>query len=226
MRQITPFIRSLALLLLCGCSESDSLIIDETKGIEYSTGDIYIDKYGNQGIVCHVSPKKIMIVSSDEAYLSWGPLDVKVTPYDSLKAYYDHSDDFEYYNLAVLSCALTLGIDQFPAMKWCNDKNNGEKNPSGASWHLPNRVELTALRNFDYYCPNMGFDPQNKYYWTCIEDIRGCSSYGLSTDNFVPQDRAMPLNLTGETLSNKDLWTKRNKYYVRAVKYIYYETYH
>lgn len=210
--------------LLCGCDKSDDIIIDETHGVPYQLGDLYIDEYGNEGIVCRTQDKyrhkMIMVVSSDEGYASWGPLDQQVSPYDTLKAHYS-SRYFEYYGIAILQCAKSYGIEKFPALKWCNDKNHGEKYPKGTSWHLPTDDELACINVI--FGDDESVDLNNKYYWTCIEDISGCSDYGISNDNFLPKDRAMPLNLNGETLGNKDLWVKRNKYYVRAVKYIYYE---
>lgn len=224
MRLLVITLGIILLNLLCGCDKSDEIILDETHGITYELGDLYTDEYGNEGIVCRTQDKykhkMIMVVSSDEAYMSWGPLDQQVSPYDTLKAYYS-SRYFEYYGIAILQCAKSLGIENFPALKWCNDKNHGEKYPSGTSWHLPTNEELECINIISWYEDSV--DLNNKYYWTCIEDISGCSDFGVSNMNFRPKDRAMPLNLNGDTFSNKDLWVKRNKYYVRAVKYIYYE---
>lgn len=220
----TLLIVSITLLgFFCACDESDKIILDETHGITYKLGDLYIDEYGNEGFVCKTPDeyhKMIMIVSSDEGYASWGPLDLQVSPYDTLETYYS-SQYFEYYGISILQRAKSYGIEKFPALKWCNDKNHGEKYPTGTSWHLPTDAELACISVISWY--DKSIDLYNKYYWTCIEDISGCSDYGTSIRNFLPKDRAMPLNLNGETLGNKDLWVKRNKYYVRAVKYIYYE---
>lgn len=225
MKQKTLFMGMLSVILLFfSCTEADNLILDATDGQTYFKGDVYTDKYGNQGIVCTTfeTDNTIMIVSLDEALLAWGPLDMKVSPYDSISIFHGSGFyDSEYYNLAVLRSAMIMGIEQFPALKWCNDKNHGEKFPSATSWHLPNLKEFYRIKSAVKYLPDI--DISNKYYWTCLEDLKGCSDYGLSTENYLPKDRAMPLNLQIQTFSNKDLWNKRNKYYVRAVKYIYYE---
>lgn len=208
---------ALCICCLYSCEdESDKVIIDETQGIEYEIGDEYIDKYGNRGTVCkkkeYAHSKSIMVVSADEVLASWGPLDLKVAPYDSLRLY---SMDHEDIGIAMLQCARALGIEKFPAQKWCDDKNHGEKFVSGSSWHLPTNGEV------EYFFGR--FNTESKYYWSCIEDIQGCDGSTVINGNYLPKDRAMPVNLDGDSFKNKDLWVKRNKYYVRAVKYIYYE---
>lgn len=225
MKKFFLYITTILLCLLNGCDESDKIILDETQGVDYQLGDLYVDEHGNKGIVCRIQgrlskQKIVMIVSMDEGYESWGPLNQQVAPYDSLSTSYKKSH-FDNYGIAILRCAISLGLEKYPALKWCDDKNHGEKYPTGSSWHLPTDEELECISVIASYGESV--DLHNKYYWTCVEDIKGSSDYGASNANYLPKDRAMPLNLNGDTFSNKDLWIKRNKYYVRAVKYLYYE---
>ena len=224
MRYILVTLCLSILFCLCGCDESDKVIVDETQGVEYEIGDLYIDKYGNKGYICRKdkgsSYESIMVVSADEGFTSWGPLNLRVAPYDTLKSY-SMSTFFEYFGIAMLHCAKTLGIENFPAQKWCDDKNHGYKYPSGTSWHLPTPSEIECFSSISGIDSLLGLN--NKYYWSCVEDITGCDGFIIPNENYLPKDRALPVNLEGETFRNKDLWVKRNKYYVRAVKYIYYE---
>ena len=226
MRYLLVTLSLSVIFCLCCCEEeSDKVIVDETHGVEYEVGDLYIDKYGNTGYICNKksvsSYESIMIVSADEGFTSWGPLDLKVAPNDTLYKPYSMSIFSDYYGIAVLHLAKTLGIEKFPAQKWCDDKNQGDKYTSGTSWHLPTPNEIECFNSIS------GIDSllrsNNKYYWSCIEDIKGCDGLIIPDETYLPKDRAVPVNLEGETFKNKDLWVKRNKYYVRAVTYIYYE---
>ena len=224
MRYLTATLCLSVLFCLYGCDKSDDLIVDETQGVEYEVGDLFIDKYGNKGYVCKkkkgTSYEYIMVVSADEGYTSWGLLDLKVAPYDTLKSN-SMSLLFDFFGIAMLHCTKSIGIEKFPAQKWCDDKNYGDKYPSGASWHLPTASEIECFKSISDIDSLLGVN--NKYYWSCIEDIKGCDGFIIPNENYLPKDRAMPVNLDGETTRNKDLWVKRNKYYVRAVKYIYYK---
>ena len=149
MKKIFLYITAILLCLIYGCDKSDKIILDETQGVDYQLGDLYVDEHGNEGIVCRIqghskNQKIVMIVSLDEGYESWGPLNQQVAPYDSLRSIYAISN-FDGYGIAILRYAIGLGLEQFPALKWCNDKNHGEKYPTGSSWHLPTKEELECI---------------------------------------------------------------------------------
>ena len=62
----------------------------------------------------------------------------------------------------------------------------------------------------------------DNYYWTCVEDIDGYITVDNQAIGYDQENRAVLSSPTIYTFSNKDRWIKKNKYHVRAIKYIYY----
>ena len=207
--------------------ESNNICTDE-RTEEYELYDYYIDKYGNEGIVAYVSnsphTKFAIAISADESFESWGPMGLCL--YKAEKP----SDEAEIpeYGVAMHQIMKSIGIEKFPAQKWC-DKKNGEENvPRAGSWRLPTKRELiliarqtelnSALNNIDGTPINT-----DNMYWTCVEDIDGYIRIDDAESDYDPENRAVVINFEKEAYGNKDRWIKKNKYYVRAIKYIYYE---
>ena len=62
-----------------------------------------------------------------------------------------------------------------------------------------------------------------KLYWTCTEDyIDYIIIQDLETD-YDPENRAVITSCLNATFGTKDRWIKKNKHYVRAIKYVYYK---
>ena len=64
---------------------------------------------------------------------------------------------------------------------------------------------------------------ESNYYWTCTEDIENYVSMNDSIDDFDKENRAIPITFRFSSYINKDYWLKKNKYHVRAIKYVYYK---
>lgn len=216
------------LLCLISCSfESDDIITDDTTE-QYDLYDYYIDEYGNEGIVAYIQTKYIIVISSDESYESWGPMGETV--------YKGNISSTElilaHFGVSIHQAMKSIGIEKFPAQNWCDQKNKPEKYPRAGSWRLPTKRELnlifgksgekvdrlnSALLRSGGYSIN-----KNEYYWTCIEDYDGYIEIDDIVSNYDPENRAFMMTYDNATFGNKDRWIKKNKYYVRAIKYIYY----
>ncbi len=234
MRNIT-FIFFLSTLISCisGSYESDALIIDETTE-EYELYDYYVDKYGNEGIVAYISKGRyILVISADETYLPWGPLGEQLYVIsDSVKhpslVYRD-----EQFGIAMLNIMLEKGIEKYPAMNWCYKKDSAATSPYGGSWHLPSNSNFHDITQYSEYkklnkaLTDIGGTPLNEdnFYWTCCEDYTDYITIKGQESDYDAENRAVISTPQKTTTGIKDRWLKKNSYYVRAVKYIYYETY-
>lgn len=223
----------LLLLLASSCDHETNTgtpMLDEREGVDYELYDRYVDKHGNKGLVAYVSKNEyIIVISSDEAYLPWGKMGQTITP--SFNAI-GSSANMARYGIAMLLAMASDGIDDYPAQKWCNDKNHGDE-PYAGSWHLPSAVELdtftkggrlealSAKLELFYGRPLS----DEKLYWTCVEDLKGVA--GVYPDYVVGQEydsdnRARCQFLPNSVHKSKDSWYKKERRYVRAIKFIYY----
>lgn len=227
---------SISLLLLStACSfESDALYTDDTTE-ECQLYDYYIDEYGNEGIVAYVyqskstQRKEVIVISADEALLPWGPTGMAVYQADTLKKNTLNSSTF---GVSMHQSMKSIGIDRFPAQAWCDAKNGNEPYPRGGSWRLPSFYEMNlALKDVDALnaaLTSIGGTTisVSSHYWTCVEDYSGYITInGADNTDYDCQNRAVITSASNSTYSNKDRWLKKNKYNVRAIKYVYFHNY-
>lgn len=202
---------------------SDLLINEVDPNIQVY--DYYVDPYGNEGVVFYRGNQCIVVISVDESYDYWGPMDhyvynvYNITNYSVFSSYP--------FGLMMLQNMYAQGLDRFPAQKWCYNKNNGELHPKASSWRLPSYTEMTSLPNINKLNEaliSIGGTPLDvdSYYWTCTEDYDGYVTINLQHEDFDKENRAILKSFKANSFSNKDSWIKKNKYKVRAIKYVYY----
>ena len=215
-------------MLCVSCVKSSDLILNEAYE-DYKTYDYYVDEYGNEGIIANIGYsdnklKFIIVISTDESFQAWGPMDNVVYKKDSL-SYFEKKS----YHIGLAMCQLMCrdGIEKYPAQNWCFSKNHGSQAYSG-SWRLPSYVELKLiLRNVKelnaaLYRIGGTLIDEDKHYWTCIEDWDNYVSTSANEDDFDQANRAIAM-APGEMLYiYKDQWLKMKQHYVRAIKYIYF----
>lgn len=221
-------------ILQHSCSyESDELFTNETTE-DYQLYDYYIDSYGNEGIVAyiqssnHSNRKYIIVLSADETYTYWGPMGELVYKYDTLELSALNEPPF---GIAMLQSMKSMGIERFPAQAWCDHKNQSEPYPRGGSWRLPSYREfkfifgkgnhLSDINKALHGIGGITVD-ENQFYWTCTEDIDDYITVEGEAIGYDQANRAVLSSPTNSTFSNKDRWLKKNKYHVRAIKYVYY----
>lgn len=231
-------LRLFILLVLFGfisCTfESDGLYLDELGDVK-NLYDHYVDEYGNEGIVVSIRHgysseykkkilKAVIVVSTDEFYGEWGPMGELVMKKDSMDYYAVEKGT---YGLAVLQSMKSIGIEKFPAQEWCDMKNKG-KLPYAGSWHLPTDYEYSIAfynlpsLNAAIYDADGDVVDEDALYWTCVEDFDGYMVINNTVSDYDKENRAAVMTADGYTYVDKDRWIKKNKYHVRAVKYIYY----
>lgn len=188
--------------------------------------DYYVDEFGNEGIVTYISHDStdVMIVSADEGYMSWGPVDCQLLEREQYIIGQELS-------MIMLQKAIFFNINRFPAFKWCNDKNSGGL-LNVASWMLPSEWEMKYmmwgpqcdLASLNEALINIGGTPidANELYWTATEDKARLISdhYKKYGADFSPEMRAVCMNPLGDSREKMIYWIKSNKHRVRAVKYI------
>ena len=227
------FLYSVFLLAACE-SESDKVVVDETAEDQWHLGDYYIDDRGNEGILAYASssystPGYAIVISLDEAFLPWGATGNQLFPASSTSTTETTSPTF---GLLMLQNARDNDIHRYPAIYWCDQKNPQDKSASVSSWRLPTRQELRLI-----FTDKNGYGMSSlnaraeifggtsyslqKRYWTCEEDLM---PQDADLNDYDPANRAIPANVNIETPDNKNLWLKKNSYYVRAIKYIYYKS--
>ena len=229
----------LALLLTlqaCNVSsfKSNDLIVDELDG-NYTLNALYEDEYGNKGIIAYISDEndwldRVIAISLDESYESWGPMGEAVYKseginFDTITNYYILY--YPAFGLAMLQSMKSTGIERFPAQQWCDKKNIGDPYSNVSSWRLPSLSEwllISGNAELNHALQMAGGTPlqKNQYYWTCTEDFEGFITLGDSSATFDRENRAIPSTTDALTLHDKDNWIKKNKYHVRAIKYVYY----
>ena len=232
------FFSIMAIYAFLSCTEDTDVIVDE-RTENYRLYDYYVDSNGNEGIVCYAdtsnsSNKTIIVISADEAYLSWGPLNDAVFREDSVT---EDMQDNPSFGLSMLQIMTLKGINHYPAMNWCAEKNPQDVAPNSSCWRLPTRSELAAIFGYEKYAvlkkhsnlsklnealKDIGATlmQENNYYWTCNENFDTCMSSN-GKDN--RKDLAVPMTINNVSMMDKELCLKKNKYYVRAIKYIYYK---
>lgn len=238
MKHLHYFIIAILLLALHSCKDSwsDSQIINEV-GEDCALNDIFIDEFGNEGIIAYIYSKEddegllkyIIAISADEGYESWGPMGEAVYKVDSINfdSLSDHLLFFRpAFGLMMQQSMKSMGINRFPAQHWCDLKNQGDSYPSASSWRLPTVYEwLRIIENagLNDALVSIGGTPldNSHYYWTCTEDIEGYISFDDST-TYDRENRAVIANTIAQTTYDKDYWLKKNKHHVRAIKYVYY----
>lgn len=222
------------LVCLASCDEADPNF-DLQNGNNLELFDYYVDEYGNEGVVFyvqemskwyHTASYKI-VISLDEGYESWGPLDRLIYKEDSL-TYNDICRDE--YGVAMHQLMHHIGIEKFPAQAWCHKKNIDEKYPWAGSWRLPTLFEWEKVSM--YYTKlnaaliKYGGIPmdESQMYWTCMEDYNQVITIKGETNNtFDPANKAISLTPGYKVINGKNDWIKSYEHNVRAIKYIYYQ---
>ena len=232
-----PLFVMLIMLTTTSCFKPDEnlVVVDETRGRLYELYSRYIDENGNKGIVVYAERGKcIIVMSCDEAYLPWGNMGQTIMPSDTIKSVYDNRYG---YGIEVLNRMRSIGIEEFPAQKWCDDKNCGNDIYSG-SWHLPTIHELKTIFRGGRYSSKIADlnDVLNRFnntpvidqeeYWSCIEDIPG--AINNDEDKIIGElydsgNRAIPVRPKLTFNPDKTTWYKKERHNVRAIKYIYYK---
>ena len=219
----------MAATMLIACdAEPDALFTDDTTETPVLY-DYYIDEYGNEGVVVYnmdKTSKYAIVMSLDESLQSWGPMGEMVYGVDSIRSTLlsNHS-----YGVAMHQAMKARGINRYPAQAWCDQKNGGEKYARAGSWRLPSYYEwgliINRLSKINTAMTEMGGTPldDSHHYWVCDEDYVGRIKINGTTSDYDCENRAVVTSPTKSTYGNKDRWLKKNKYYVRAIKYIYYE---
>ena len=232
----------LTFLSMISCDkESEALLVEELDE-EYQLYDYYIDKNGNEGIVAYILKessiskypkgyKYMIVISSDESLEPWGPMGEIVMKKDSAS-----SSEFRQptAGITMLQSMNSRGMERFPAQNWCFKKNISNE-ISASSWHLPSYYELqqifgssgknlSALNHALQVTGGKQID-NSQLYWTCMEDYDGYISVSDLKLDYDQANRAILTSPHISTYANKDRWLKKNKYYVRAIKYIYYYNY-
>lgn len=242
----SDWVAPIFLLLMCSClcscdKESDALLVDELDE-EYQLYDYYVDKYGNEGIVVYKlngassskypkGYKYIIVMSSDESIQPWGPMDEIILKKDSaLTSEFRHPS----IGITMLQSMYSKGIDRYPAQQWCFEKNHSSE-IAASSWRLPSYYEMTQIlgtsgknvANINHALINTGGTllDDSHFYWTCMEDYENYISVKGVTSDYDQANRAVLTSPHISTWGNKDRWLKKNHYYVRAIKYIYYYDY-
>ena len=229
----------LTCLSMISCDkESEALLVEELDE-EYQLYDYYIDENGNEGIVAYILKessiskypkgyKYRIVISSDESLEPWGPMGEIVMKKDSAS-----SSEFRQptAGITMLQSMNSRGMERYPAQNWCFKKNNSNE-ISASSWHLPSYYELqqifgssgknlSALNHALQVTGGKQID-NSQLYWTCMEDYDGYISVSDLKLDYDQANRAILTSPHISTYANKDRWLKKNKYYVRAIKYIYY----
>lgn len=243
--KVISLCRIICFLFIIGFSscdkESDALLVDDLDE-EYQLYDYYIDEYGNEGLVTYIQKgssnsnypkgyKCVIVLSLDESIEPWGPMDEILMKKDSL-----NSSELRQRTsgIMMLQSMSSKGIEKYPAQYWCFKKNHS-KEIAASSWRLPSYYELQQI--FGYSGKNVStinksihnyggtLLDNSHFYWTCIEDYEGYITINGVTSDYDQANRAVLTSTHNSTWGNKDRWLKKNKYYVRAIKYIYYYDY-
>lgn len=205
----------LTCIILVSCEGSG--IADITNGKEYQLYDYYIDKNGEEGIIVSSYKKKILVMSLDESECIWSKTGFTVANNDTIIKNYDERALF------LNQRATYLGLENFPAFKWCIDKNRSKKYPDINSWILPSldhqSRHITSSIRYNYelineHIINYGGTPLDSEacYWLADEPSLIYTSSEVS-------DLEHSLAFT---MSKDWIVSKERKCKVRAFKYILY----
>lgn len=238
MKKLALILLFLVTIACLSCkSESKKLVYSEDYD-KFKYYDKYTDEYGNEGVIVYISRyvssgalAEVIVLSADESEEHWGPMGELV-----YKAEVESNAVFKTprFGLGMLQCMKSIGIERFPAQKWCDEKNNGEQYPDAGSWRLPTYEEFKNIFDkgesvgvINRALRKIGGTQvdTNELYWTCVEDFDNyinitSGNTTLNTD-YDKENRAVLTSPKNTVYSNKDRWLKKNKYRVRAIKYIY-----
>ena len=231
-KNISYLIGFLAVGFLTACKdfEPDNVYTDDTFE-PAELYDYYIDGHGNEGIVVYVmnssnASKYAIVLSCDESWEAWGPMGELVCGVDSMKSLVLTSRSF---GVVMHQAMKARGINRYPAQAWCDRKNVGEDYPRAGSWRLPTyyewRLFINRHANINIALEGVGGTllKDDEKYWMCNEDYKGYIKIKNAESDYDTENRAVISSPSNSSYSNKDRWLKKNKYYVRAIKYIYYE---
>lgn len=226
---------AMTLLLSCSKPWSANSYRNTSEDDTYKLYDLYVDEYGNKGIVAWKYYYKwkngdvtdrMLVLSLDEAFLPWGPMNERVYLADSIPLPWR-------FGVAMLQSMYDRGIERYPAMNWCNQKNRGDK-PYSGSWRLPVKTEWNTMLDDDdnplhlqainQALKKYGGTPldEEEMYWMAGEDYEGYvrfDSKDIETD-YDPYNRAVAMNAEIKLWTDKDRWLKKLYNRVRAVKYV------
>ena len=230
-------IHSLSLTILaawlftsCDMHVYSSSFANEQLEKEYSLYDIYTDEYGNEGIVLYAEHGKehgrFLVLSLDETFLPWGPTEEQVFLSDSITWSME-------LGVSILQCMYERGIENYPAMAWCNKKNHG-KLPYTGSWRLPTVSEWIAIVGekgayvsaineelAKYKAPLIQND-DGYLFWMCEEDYNDYITLVSTISDYDPYNRAVAVSAGIRFRVDKDYWSKKSYHYVRALKHVHY----
>ena len=128
--KLLPFILLLLFAFISCKVESDDLILGDAQA-NYKLYEPYIDEYGNKGVIACITRyvesgelAEVIVLSADETEERWGPMDELV-----YQAEIEDNKIFksQTYGLGVLQSMKAMGINRFPAQKWCDAKNEDEE---------------------------------------------------------------------------------------------------
>lgn len=218
-------------VLITSCDYYVSAYSDEEQNNPYSLYDIYTDEYGNEGLVVYRSKSRLLVLSLDETYLPWGPAEEKVFLGDSIPTY--PLAESMRFGVFMLQCVSERGIENYPAMAWCNKKNHDQL-PYTGSWRLPTMYEWAYIVGDDgeyvsyinevlpkYNAPLIRID-NNSYYWMCEEDYPNYIRLKEYDTDYDPYNRAAAVTADLLFRTDKDYWSKKTYHYVRALKHVEY----
>lgn len=161
---------------------------------EYKVGDIY-NENGVKGLVFAFYDKKLFdanydvvgyvtygyIMSLDEEYLEWSTDNVQTNCFSS--------------GLINTETMMSLGIDKYPAAKWCVSHGDGWFMPSssemGWMWNMLTNGERTfsaaSISKYNKIFTDNGGDPlEEAFYWTSNEiDEHNAETYAFLEQSYV-----------------------------------------
>lgn len=212
LRHSCYLLLALASVLSCKAYDDDTPCVDRTNGRQYALYDIYIDVYGNKGIVVQdyysegvleTTYKRVLVMSLDETQTTWGQANDYFEQLPKEKAIYYRNS--VYPNQA----AVEYGLENYPSFEWCLAKNKLKRGevPGFGDWMLPGRYEMELLsenlETINTRLLEMGDSLIDGYYW--------CSD-SYSKDNAVVWNSS----------DGKSYYTNKGKEFrVRAFCYIY-----
>ena len=233
---------TLVLLLQMSCKSKDSLAGPYDNDLrDYNLYDKYVDEYGNEGIVAFKydgENRRIAIVLSlDETECAWGPENDIVFDLP-IEFNVDFLDSFG-FGLKMNRMVELRGFKNYPAFDWCNKKNKEGKSVHSSSWMLPSLYEwkwcCDNLDDLNAKIEEYGGMPvrtgsESGFYWSATEDVDGYFVFSdTATDEIKNQSYdqynfAIPMSGDYYVPSRKIFWSQSLYYYVRAIKYILFES--
>lgn len=227
---------------LCMCSKTGRVEIPDNDLSPYQAGEKYVDEYGNEGIIIISDKEKVLAMSLDEAVLSWGRNDTSLFPVEKLFENLPVRNKSEYcQSLFLYSSGVSLdmmqivekeGFSDYPAFKWCDDKNRDGHPIHSSSWCLPGYYEYYLAFSSvgvdfinDALAKNGGtVIDTTAMFWTSVEDIDSLFIFSDKkySNLFNQSKNAIAIDYRFRSFTDRANWDKRMAYHVRAFKYLYY----